>query len=182
MEQAAEMVPGLDAPGAMMPRQVASAHGGLARVHLNAGDKAGARRELTSFENAHRRLHGTEVFWRLIAVAAIDECLPALGGDALVETIYREIASYRTFRCAWLDARGFDRIRGSLALRLDLIDEAEQHYRAGLEWSERERCPVEQGRCLQGLAEITERRGDQRDATRYLDRAAALFQEHGAQL
>jgi hypothetical protein len=69
-----------------------------------------------------------------------------------------------------------------LALRLKLVDEAEQHYAAGLEWPERERCPIEQGRCLQGLAEIAERRGDVSSAIRALDSAAALFVAHGAQL
>ena len=38
------------------------------------------------------------------------------------------------------------------------------------------------GRCLQGLAEVAERRGDQERAMGYLDRAAALFSHHGAKL
>ncbi len=75
-----------------------------------------------------------------------------------------------------------DHLRGALALRLGRVDEAAEWYRAGLDWSERERCPVEQGRCLQGLAEVAEQRGDRAEATLLLDRAAALFQEHGAQL
>ena len=47
-----------------------------------------------------------------------------------------------------------------LALRLDLLEEGEPQFRTGLEWAERERCPVEQGRNLQGLAEVAERRGE----------------------
>jgi tetratricopeptide (TPR) repeat protein len=69
-----------------------------------------------------------------------------------------------------------------LALRLGKVDEAEEWYRTGLEWSERERCPIEQGRNLQGLAEVAERRDGHQEAAQLLDRAAALFQEHGAQL
>lgn len=37
-------------------------------------------------------------------------------------------------------------------------------------------------RCLHGLAEVAERRGDLAVAMMLLDRAAALFQQHGAVL
>ena len=67
-------------------------------------------------------------------------------------------------------------------MRLERLEEAEEHYRTGLEWAERERFPVEQGRCLQGLAEVAELRDNHQEAVQLLDRAAALFQEHGAQL
>jgi ATP/maltotriose-dependent transcriptional regulator MalT len=75
-----------------------------------------------------------------------------------------------------------DRSDGVLALRLDLVEEAGQHFRTGLEWCERERCPVEAGRCLQGLAEVAERRGDLEAARGHLDRAGELFSRHGATL
>jgi len=81
-----------------------------------------------------------------------------------------------------IDARCFARCRGAILLDRGHTDEAEQHFRAGLEWCERERCPVEAGRCLQGLAEVAERRGSTAEALQHLDRAAALFQEYGAKL
>ena len=49
-----------------------------------------------------------------------------------------------------------------------------------LAWCERERCPIEAGRCLQGLAEIAHRRGDTAEAMKLLDRAGELFRQHGA--
>ena len=64
----------------------------------------------------------------------------------------------------------------------DLGDEAERWFRTGLEWAERERCPVEQGRNLQGLAEVAGQRGEQRRAMQYLDRAGELFSHYGAKL
>ena len=67
----------------------------------------------------------------------------------------------------------------NVALCVGLLDEAEGHYRTGLEWAERERCPIEQGRCLQGLAEVAERRGQHREAMPLLDRAGAIFERHG---
>ncbi len=41
---------------------------------------------------------------------------------------------------------------------------------------------MEAGRCLQGLGEVAERRGDHAAAMPPLDRAAALFQQHEAAL
>ena len=75
-----------------------------------------------------------------------------------------------------------DVARGEAALALDLVDEAEHHFRTGLEWCERERCPVEVGRNLQGLAEVAERRGERERAMEHLDRAGELFSRHGAKL
>jgi class 3 adenylate cyclase len=62
------------------------------------------------------------------------------------------------------------------------VDEAAEHYQSSLAWCERERLPIEAGRCLQGLAEVAERRGERAEALQMLDRAAALFQQHGARL
>ena len=51
-----------------------------------------------------------------------------------------------------------------------------------VEWAGRERCPVEHGRNLQGLAEIAERRGRRAEALARLEAASALFEAHGAKL
>ena len=77
---------------------------------------------------------------------------------------------------------GADQLRGNLALRLDLVGETEKWFRTGLDWAERERCPVEQGRNLQGLAEVAERRREQQQAMEHLDRAGQLFSHYGAKL
>jgi class 3 adenylate cyclase len=75
-----------------------------------------------------------------------------------------------------------DQFRGVLALRLGKVDEAEGWFRAGLEICERERCPVEAGRNLTGLAEVAERRGRTREAMEHLDRAIVPFRQYGAKL
>lgn len=38
---------------------------------------------------------------------------------------------------------------------------------------------VDQGRCLQGLADVAERRGDMETARVHLDAAGELFAQHG---
>ena len=82
----------------------------------------------------------------------------------------RELAAgWDSLRCA--NAVNVDRLRGDIALGLGRLDEAQRLYDIGLAWCERERCPIEQGRNLQGLAEIALRRGEQQQAMEYLDRA-----------
>jgi hypothetical protein len=78
--------------------------------------------------------------------------------------------------------RALDRQRGALALRLDLVDEGEWHFREALAFAERERFPYITGRNQQGLAEVAARRGETAEAMRHLYHAAELFQQHGAKL
>jgi tetratricopeptide (TPR) repeat protein len=112
-------------------------------------------------------------------VGYLDEALVHLGSDAVVREVYEVVSADPEVRC-W--AGSVDRVCGGLALRLDLVDEAEQHFRIGLAWCERELCPVELARCLQGLAEVAERRGQREQAMEHLDRAGELFSRHGAKL
>ncbi len=121
-------------------------------------------------------------FYRWVRFAEVDECLPALGDDDLVAEVYEEMRSWEASRLAGVSPRGVDRIRGALALRLDETGQAEEWFRKGLEWAESERCPVEQGRCLQGLSEVAERRGQGAEALAHIEAAAALFEQHGAAL
>lgn len=125
-------------------------------------------------------------YWRFLGLTNLDTAGAKLGDDGWVRQLYEEYTSYAEneddrFRVA-PGARSFDVIKGALALSLDLVDEAEQHYRSGLEWCERERCPVEAGRCHQGLAEVAERRGDLDAAREHLDAAGELFSQYGAKL
>jgi len=74
------------------------------------------------------------------------------------------------------------RVYGEWALVLGMDDDAERLFADALGWCERERCPIEAGRCNQGLAELAERRGDHALAMEHLDRAGELFSRHGAKL
>ena len=134
--------------------------GGRARALLNTGDRNGAQTEFDAWVEVFKLL--PEGPGHIAQIAIIDECLPALGDDAPVAEAYEEASARSHWRFAALQGRNLDHIRGALALRLGRIGEAEEWYRTGLEWSERERCPVEQGRCLQGLAEVAEQRGSVR--------------------
>jgi len=155
-------------------------HGDHARVLFNLGDHVAARAALTSWRETLPPPSALG-WWRMRALGLVDECLPALGETVLVEEQYQEAVTWTPVRVASdYAARGMDHILGALALRLERLDEASRHYRTGLAWAERERCPVEQGRCLEGLAEVAIRRGRKDEAREDWDGAAALFEQHGA--
>ena len=182
-EGALRLLPAPERAGGF-PVFVAHLHGGRARVRFNAGDLDGAQKELaTALEALSTLAHPRPLHTgRLYSLIEADEVLVALGDEPLVQAIYDEVAGWTGVRIDPLTAKSVDPLRGALALRLGRLEEAEAAYRTGLEWAERERCPIEQGRCLMGLAELAERRGDHGDAVKHLDHAAVLFQQHGVTL
>jgi tetratricopeptide (TPR) repeat protein len=183
----AEMTSGPDASLLLDPSDTSVAvplrafvHADHARVRFNLGDHGAARAALATWAETRPPL-SSPLPWRMQALGIVDECLPVVGDTALVEQLYTEAATGAPVRVAIaFAARGMDHILGALALRLGRVDAAEQHYQTGLEWSEQERCPVEQGRCLEGLAEVTLRRGQAVQAQAYFERAGTLFEAHGA--
>ena len=54
-EQALELAPTPDFPGRVIPWRVPEIIGGLARIHFNAGDEAGAHRYLAAWANEYNR-------------------------------------------------------------------------------------------------------------------------------
>ena len=116
----------------------------------------------------------------------LDEALLVLADEAymkVAENAVREAAEPDMI--LYFDpfsARSVRRNAGMVFAHRGRIDEAEQQFQTGLEWCQRERCPVEAGRCLQGLADVAERRGNTAEALQHLDRAGELFQQHGAKL
>jgi DNA-binding CsgD family transcriptional regulator len=158
-------------------------HGGRTRTLFNAGSEE-ARAELRAWQRALDAIPASVpvAYGRFLAYAEADESLVALAEDDLVQTAYTDLVRWSDLRFAAWSGRGSDHLRGALALRLGRIDEAERWYLTGLEWADRERCPVEQGRCLQGLAEVTVRRGQAAEAMPLLDRAASIFEQYGARL
>ncbi|MCH7617976.1 MAG: protein kinase, partial [Chloroflexi bacterium] len=171
------------------PSYTAQIHALRARVFLNAGQERQAREEFSRMREALRMLPEGGLFEMdspLVgsSLTFLDEAFPVLADGPYMkaaESFVRERAESSPYFDP-MAARCVGQSAGAIFLFRDSINEAEQQFRAGLEWCERERCPVEAGRCLQGLAEVAERRGKIAEALPLLDRAAALFQEHGAKL
>jgi class 3 adenylate cyclase/Cdc6-like AAA superfamily ATPase len=153
-----------------------------ARVRLNAGDEAAARVEIDAFFDYARTNH---IRWDSPAgfggVWTFGERIVDHADDATVRWIYDYHTSFPDMRLTF-DAGSADLLSGHLALRLGLVDEAEQHFRVGLAWCEQEHWPVEQARCLEGLARVAEHRGDIAEERQLLDQAISIFKQHGAKL
>ncbi len=119
---------------------------------------------------------------------AFSDCadgLLALGDPQLHREAYQLFCSHPRRRLTELgESEAADVMRGLLALRLGDADAATRHYLEGLEWARRPdvRFGLVEGRCLQGLADVAEARGDHTKAMEYLDGAAAKFAEYGAKL
>jgi hypothetical protein len=165
-----ETVPNVDA--LLLQSSVARAE-----AFFLAGDHEAAKVALARMEELVARISQTGPRTDGLAAAG---ALIALGSDDAIRARYESYKASPWMRGSWTGS--VDRVRGQLALRLGLVDEAAEWFGLGLEWCERERCPVEAGRCLQGLAEVAERRGDHPAAMALLDRAGALFSQHGAKL
>ena len=160
-----------------------------ARVMFNAGRVEQARQEFTRLREAWQRMGARTYDGVAIegsALPYLDEALPHLADDAFMAAAEKHMRHWHdaptpSFYAA-VTANCTDRVFADVALHRGLVDDAAEHYRRSLAWCERERLPIEAGRCLQGLAEVAERRGKRAEALQLLDRAAALFQQHGARL
>ena len=150
------------------------------RLLHEMGDLPGAR---AAFAPVRERVSDTGIGQHGAALA-LQDALPDLVDSATLATIadrgWDRNDGEPLYRGSIFGS--FDRLRARWALALDRLEEAERLARRGLEWCERERLPVEEGRCHQLLAEVLRRKGDDLEAARHLDAATALFQRHGARL
>ena len=159
---------------------VSQIHAAAAGMLFAAGQHDAAKRELEAWAEVAR------VGQSFVEEAAAPaDCLVALGGDALVLEVRQAFAERDgrlrlRDRYSTLQGRGLDDVRGALALRLGASGDAAAHFREGLAWAEEERCPVDAGRCLLGLADVALRQGRPGEAQPHVVAAAALFARVGA--
>ncbi|MEE8421253.1 MAG: hypothetical protein V3S31_00585, partial [Dehalococcoidia bacterium] len=163
-------------PRSPVPSQT---EGERARRLFHAGDEEGAQKELDLWSDSDLRQLEWPTTPQLSYYTRVDGVLAALGTEALVRETYERFVGWPQVRSKSL---AVDVLRGQLALRLDLTDKAEQHFSEGLGWCERERCPIDAGRCHQGLAEVASRRGNSAEAMEHLDAASKVFEQYGAKL
>ncbi|MGI8926622.1 MAG: protein kinase domain-containing protein, partial [Tepidiformaceae bacterium] len=165
------------------PAFVAHIHAGRCRIRYLAGDVEGAKEELRAWAAAIAYYpSGGFSLQRFYPLTELGEALPALADDALAAASFEELQLLSMFRWDPTAARGADAIAGALGLRLGHLDAAEARFRTGLDWATRGRLPVEEGRNLEGLAEVAHVRGNIPEALTLLDRAAAIYRQYGARL
>ena len=155
------------------------------RMLMSAGQTEQAAEEFSRcvalFDEVPRPEDGSFGSYHVTTFLELDQSLATFGDESLVRAVSARLIADGTRASSW-GAHSVDHLLGRLALSLGEVDEAERHFRTGLEWCERERCPIEGGRNLQGLAEVEQRRGDLEEAREHLDAAGALFSRHGAKL
>jgi class 3 adenylate cyclase len=153
-----------------------SVAGCLARVHYLSGDLDTARSQLELWVSQWRREFVSPYFqFSLRLIQEVDDALTNLADDDTRAEIDTWLTSAPEARVGWLNGRALDHIRGDLARSLGRLDDATRWYRVGLEWAERERCPVEGGRNFAGLAEVAVVRGDMAAALDLFERAGERF-------
>ncbi len=165
------------------PQYLGQLHAGRARVLLSAGRLEQARHEFALMREAFQNNPFSEVIDGIavhgVVFGSLDETLSILADEHFLAAVLAFPDRGNFFDP---NARSSQRTRAALKLHLGRLEEAEEGFRRALAWCERERCPVEAGRCLQGLAEIAAQRDDVAEAMQFLDRAGELFRRHGAKL
>ncbi|MDP9236049.1 MAG: hypothetical protein M3P30_01390 [Chloroflexota bacterium] len=153
-------------------------HAAAAGLLHHAGREDAARHELEVWASVARE--GQSFCDEAPALA---DCLISLGSDALVREIHDQFENRKApVVYSTLQGRGEAYVRAVIALRLGYRDHARDLFNAGLAWADRERCPIDAGRCLQGLASVAAAAGDGASAAADLDRAATIFKRHEATL
>ncbi len=180
LELAVELMPDPETAG-NISGYLGYIHGVRTRVLLNARRVTEARAELIEWYRAFDAQPGIRRGGGVgpSTLAEIDTALAELGDEAACRELYEELEARPWAR---FGGRGYDVIRGALAERLAMPAEAERHYVTGRDWAGRERLPIEEGRCLLGLARLARAAGDSRAAGANAERAAVLFREHHAAL
>jgi class 3 adenylate cyclase len=168
--------------GGGYPLYLAQIHAGRARVLLNAGHEGRAKEDFArmreAMDNNPMSVTVEGIPLTRPAFAPLDEALTILADNAFIEAALK-LGGTR-FESVDPTGRCSQRVIASLQLYASQLDESQEQFEEALQWCERESCPIEAGRCLQGLAEIAHRRGDSAEAMKLLDRAGELFRQHGA--
>ena len=153
-----------------------------ARLLLELGDDAGAEAEFADCDPIRHQESRSGHWLGTIPALADGAFLRFAAPETIRDIADRAAAADASFPVRATPYGSFDRSRATWALAMEETEEAERLARAGLAWTQRERCPVEEGRCHQLLAEILERRGETRGAAAHLDAAGDLFSQTGARL
>jgi tetratricopeptide (TPR) repeat protein len=142
--------------GGKAPTAVGQVHAAAAGTLYRAGKHDAAQAALNAWLDMDR--DGQEDNLSEEAAPLI-ECLVDLGDDAQVRRV-RATFERRHERVAYasrysvLQGRAIDPIRGAISARLGLNDEAINHFRAGIEFCEKQRVPADLERCRKGLTAL----------------------------
>ena len=159
-------------------------HGLRSRFLMNTGDHAAAAAEASPALDYIQETPDYAAVWTL------GFSLDALAQNSTADEFSRIVEDWWVLTCVgvgwpedllwvfFIPGRAF----GLAALKRGELDSAEEHFSAALLGAQRERLPIEAGRCYLALAEVAEQRGDLERAREHLDAAGELFSNLGAKL
>ena len=137
------------------PERAGGAFGALSQVHSGragvlwrAGRKRAALHDLEAYA-ASSRQDARE----LDDAPAMLECLIAEADGALLKDILADERPHE--RYSTLQGRGLDAVRGAVAARLGMPDDARAHFERGLAWARDQRCPHDEALCAAGLVGLS---------------------------
>jgi tetratricopeptide (TPR) repeat protein len=145
--------------GGNTPTAMGQIHAAAAGLLFHAGKVDAARQALAAWADVRRQYDARDYS---IESPALLDCAIALADDALLraiqESFERQDQRVRApLRFSTLQGRATAPVRGAVALKLGLVDDAARHYRDGLAWCERERCERDAALCRAGLGRIAAR-------------------------
>jgi DNA-binding CsgD family transcriptional regulator len=172
------LVDSLDA-SAPIPLLQMTALGSRCRLLYNSGQIEQARRLFPGWAEIARQTASDDVvhFWNAICIEA---ALVEFADGELLRHFYDLYSRYDHHRTYVLGS--LDEFRGNLALKLGLTEDAERWYRLGLEWTQQERCVLDEALCIQGLGDLALHEGRRAEARRLFAQAAEAFETYGAGL
>ena len=134
------------------PERAGGAFGALSQVHSGrAGVLWRAGRQRAAVHDLEAYAAPARGDGRLLDDAsAMLECIIAEADTALLKDILADERPHE--RYATLQGRGLDAVRGAVAARLGVTDDARAHYERGLAWARAERSPHDERLCVDGLA------------------------------
>ena len=100
-------------------------NGSRARLLARAGRLDEAAAALREWRQALPASELLGPLW-VSAYSGVDNAIVSLADDALAATSYETLLGMAPARMGFLPGGGLDQLRGNLALRLDLVDNAEQ--------------------------------------------------------
>lgn len=165
--------------GGGAPTAMSQTHAAAASALFRAGREDAAGREMHAWADVARTYGSMPE-----EAPALLDCLVGIGGEDLVRQVRDAYATHDAQAhngYSTLQGRGTDEVRGALALCLGDLDDAERWYRSGAAWAAEQRCPLDEARCVEGLAAVARRRGDAANARQHLDQARSIFAAHGAE-
>jgi len=144
--------------GGNTPTAVGQIHAAAAGLLFRAGRHDAAAQAMRAWVGVERPPEDAD--FPCFEGPALTECILAVGDEALWhavrDTFVRFEATPRpTLRFSTLQGRAVAPLRGGIAAKLGLRDEAERVYREGMEWCEEAGCARDAELCRKGLAALS---------------------------